>query len=165
MSVATLAIGAAIIGSGLTAGFFWGWSVSAVRGLARVSDRTYVSTMQAVNRAILNPMFLLVFMGSTLVLAGAAVAAFWTGEARRGWWMTSAAVTYALGVVGITVAGNVPLNDRLDAFDIAGGTDATIAGARRDYEGPCNRLHYVRSALSVLVVALASVAALTPSED
>ena len=79
--------------------------------------------------------------------------------------MTSAAVTYALGVVGITVAGNVPLNDRLDAFDIAGGTDATIAGACRDYEGPWNRLHYVRSALSVLVVALASVAALTPSED
>ena len=121
--------------------------------------------MQSVNRAILNPMFLLVFMGSTFVLAGAAVASFWTGETRRGWWMTSAALTYALGVFGITAAGNVPLNSKLDAFDLAGGTDATIAAARRDSEGPWNRLHYIRSTLSVLVVALASVAALTPSED
>ena len=165
MNVSMLAIGSGIMGSGLIAGFFWGWSVSAARGLARVSDRTYLSTMQSVNRAILNPMFLLVFMGSTFVLAGAAIASFWTGETRRGWWMTSAAVTYALGVFGITVAGNVPLNNKLDAFDLAGGTDATIAAARRDYEGPWNRLHYIRSTLSVLVVALASVAALTPSED
>ena len=84
MNVSTLAIGSGISGSGLIAGLFWGWSVSVARGLAKVSDCTYVSTMQSVNRAILNPMFLLVFMGSTFVLAGAAVASFLTGETRRG---------------------------------------------------------------------------------
>ena len=110
-------------------------------------------------------MFLLVFMGSTLVLAGAAVASFVAGETRRGWWMASAAVVYAVGVFGVTAAGNVPLNNTLDAFDLAGGTDASIAEARHDYEGPWNRLHYVRSTLAVLVVGLASTAALTPSED
>ena len=165
MTVSALAIGAGIIGAGLIAGFFWGWSVSAGLGLARVSDHNYVSAMQSINQAILNPVFLLVFMGSTLVLAGAAVASFVAGDTRRGWWMASAAVVYAVGVFGVTAAGNVPLNNTLDAFDLAGGTDASIAEARHDYEGPWNRLHYIRSTLAVLVVGLASTAALTPSED
>lgn len=165
MSISTLAIGAGILGSGLIGGFFWGWSVSVGLGLARVSDQNYVSTMQSINQAILNPMFLLVFMGTTFLLAGAAGASFVAGDTRRAWWMTAATVTYAIGVFGVTAAGNVPLNNGLDAFDLAGGTDATIAAARHDYEGPWNRLHYIRSTLAVLVVALAGAAALTPSED
>ena len=165
MNITLLAIGSGIVGSGLIAGLFWGWSVSVSRGLAGVSDRTYVSTMQSVNRAILNPVFLIVFMGSIFVLAGAALAAFLNGETRRGWWMTGAAITYAVGVFGITAAGNVPLNEQLDAFDLEGGTDDAVAAARRKYERPWNRLHYIRSTLSVLVVALASAAALTSSSD
>ena len=162
--VTSIAIGAGIIGTALVGGFFWGWSLSAVPGLATVTDRTYVSTMQSVNRAILNPLFLVVFVGSVLVLAGATVAAFWSGDTRRGWWMAAATGTYAVGVFGITVVGNVPLNDRLRDVDLDGATDAAVSEARRAYEGPWNRLHYVRSALGVLAIAFACVAALT-SED
>lgn len=158
-------VAAAITLSALVGGFLWGWAVSAVPGLRRVPDRTYVTTMQSVNRAILNPVFLVAFVGALVVLGLAALVAFARGESRRGWWMAAATVTYAVGVVGITAAGNVPLNNRLEAFDLDSGTEETVSSARRAYEGPWNRLHYVRSAIGVLVVVLASVAALTPAED
>lgn len=163
LSIISTAVG--IVGSGLIAGLFWGWNFSALPGLRSVDDRTYVTAMQSINRSILNPMFLITFVGTVIVLAVAALAGFQAGHSRRAWWLTAAAVTYAIGVFGVTVAGNVPLNDQLDRFDLPGATTETIATARHDYEGPWNRLHRVRSGLSVLVVALAATAALTPTAD
>ena len=46
----------------------------------------------------------------------AAVTTFRAGDTRRAWWITAATATYTLGVFGVTGAGNVPLNDALDAF-------------------------------------------------
>lgn len=165
MSFANVTIAASILGSALITGFFWGWGVSAIPGLAKVSDRTYVSSMQSINKAILNPMFLIVFVGSVFLLVLAVIVAFANGDTRRGWWLTAAAVAYTVGVVGLTMVGNVPLNDQLEAFDSTGGTDADFAAARRDYEGPWNRLHYIRSTVGVFAVVFASVAALAGTED
>ncbi len=164
MSFSTVMIALAIISSGLTAGFFWGWGVSSIPGLARVSDRTYVDAMQTINRAILNPMFLLVFAGSVVILVLAAIAAFAAGDDRRGWWLTGSAVVYTFGVFGITAGGNVPLNNALDRFDTGRADDAAYATARKSYEGPWNRLHFVRSTLAVVALLFASIGALT-SED
>jgi uncharacterized membrane protein len=158
-------IGAGIVGLTMVTGLFWGWAFSAMPGLRSVDDRTYVASMQPINRAILNPMFLVAFTGTVVVLAVAALTTFLAGDTRRAWWITAAAVTYTVGVFGVTVAGNVPLNDALDAFAPAGADDAGFAAARRAYEGPWNRLHVIRSALGVLAVVFAATAALTPTED
>ncbi len=164
MSFSTFMIALAIVFSGMTAGFFWGWGVSAVPGLSKVGDRTYVDAMQTINRAILNPAFLVVFVGSVVVLLVATIAAFAAGEDRRGWWLGAATVVYTFGVFGITAGGNVPLNNALDRFDPSRADDAAYGTARREYERPWNRLHYVRSTLGVVALLFASIAALT-SED
>lgn len=130
-----------------------------------VEDSTYVGAMRSINRAILNPMFLVVFVGTVFVLATAVFTTFWAGDVRRAWWVTAAAATYIFGVVGVTVVGNVPLNDALDGFVPTGANADEFAEARRAYEGPWNRLHALRSALGVLAVAFAATAALTPTED
>lgn len=162
-SLITIWVG--IVGLALVAGLFWGWAVSAMPGLRKVDDRTYVDAMQSINRAILNPIFLVVFTGTVLALIAASVTTFLAGHTRRGMWITAATVVYVMGVFGVTVAGNVPLNDELDAFAAAGAGDQAYAQARDDYEGPWNRLHVVRSVLGVVAIGLAAVAALTPVDD
>jgi uncharacterized membrane protein len=51
-------------------------------GLARTDDRTFISSMSHVNVAIVNPVFLLTFLGAP-ALAAAAVAR--SSPATRGW--------------------------------------------------------------------------------
>lgn len=52
--------------NGLSAGFFYAWSVSVILGTKKVGDLTYLETMQNINREILNPLFYIVFFGALL---------------------------------------------------------------------------------------------------
>ncbi|MDN5854204.1 MAG: DUF1772 domain-containing protein [Actinomycetia bacterium] len=56
---------------GLTAGVFGDWAHTIMPGLGTADDRTFVIAFQALDRAILNPLFMLTFMGA-LVFTGAA---------------------------------------------------------------------------------------------
>ena len=59
---------------GLMSGLYWAFSVAVMPGLRDADDRAFVTTMQAINRRILNPWFLTVFMGSLLLpIAGGIV--------------------------------------------------------------------------------------------
>ena len=121
--------------------------------------------MQNINTAIINPAFVVPFMGIPVVLGVAAVAQFRAGDVRRGWLLAGAAATYAVGVLGVTMGRNIPLNNALNAFDLPGSTRATIEQRRRTYETPWNRWHYLRTAASVASFALASAAAIVTATD
>ncbi len=150
----------AIVGTGLISGFFYGWAVSALPGLAPVADRTYVQTMQSINRAILNPLFLVAFMGTPLLLGASTVVEFRSGGGASAWWVTAATATYVLGVFAVTAAGNVPLNNQLDRFVLETAPSDELVRMRSHYETRWNRLHYVRTVASVLALSFAAVAAL-----
>lgn len=160
MSARTILLVASIVSTGLVAGFFFGWIVASIPGLKVVSDRTYVTTMQSINRAIINPAFIGPFMGTPFLLAAAALLEWRAGNTRRAWVLVSAAVTYFFGVVAVTVGGNIPLNDALEAFESEGASDESVAGIRHRYEGPWNRWHYVRTTLNVVAFGLAAASAL-----
>lgn len=160
MDINTTLLSGSIVSTGLTAGLFYGWSVSVIPGLTRISDEAYISTMQNINRAIINPGFIVPFMGIPVVLAGASVVHFRSGDTRRGWLLAGAAATYVVGVLGVTGTRNVPLNDALDAFDLRSATSVAIAERRSSYETPWNRWHHLRAAANVASFALATAAAL-----
>ncbi len=104
--------------------------------------------MQAINRRILNPWFLTVFMGSVLLPIATVVALFLDdGNAR--WWGIAGAVAAAVPFA-ITVGGNVPLNDALDAA----GPDADPGATRRAFEGPWTRLNLWRTITSTAALAI-----------
>ena len=64
----------ATVTMGLIAGFFYAWDVSVMPGLARLDDRTFVGTFQALDRAMMmNPLFMLAFMGALAFTGVAAV--------------------------------------------------------------------------------------------
>jgi uncharacterized membrane protein len=161
MNLPDTLLGTSIIATGLMSGLWYGWTVSVIPGTRRVADTNYVDTMQHINRAIINPAFIIPFMGIPILLGVAAFVQFRSGDARRGWFLASAAGTYVIGVLGVTVGGNVPLNDALDAFDLAGSNDQAVGDRRRSYETSWNRWHYLRTAANVGAFALAAAAALT----
>lgn len=165
MDLRTALLGGGIVASGLMSGLLYGWSVSVIPGTRRVSAGNYVDTMQHINRAIINPAFIIPFMGVPLVLGGAAVMQFRAGDHRRGWLLVGATATYVVGVLGVTIGRNVPLNDALDAFDLRGSTSDAIERRRTTYERPWNRWHHVRTIASVGSFALAAAAALVAADD
>lgn len=150
-----------LLAAGLLAGLLFGWMVASIPGLIDVPARTYVETMQSINRGIINPGFLVPFVGTPLLLAVAAWVHFATGRSRRGWWLLGAAVIYVVGVIAVTFGGNIPLNDQLEAFDMTAATDAEVAAQRNAYEGPWNRWHTVRTVASIVALGCVSIAALT----
>ena len=58
---------AAALGAGLMAGLFFAFSTCVMTALGRQPAPCGIAAMQAVNEVILNPVFLLVFMGTPAV--------------------------------------------------------------------------------------------------
>ncbi len=158
-------LGASILATGLMSGLWYGWAVSVIPGTRRVPDGTYITTMQSINRAIINPAFVVPFMGIPALLAGASVVQFRAGDSRRGWLLAGATATYVLGVLGVTVGGNVPLNDALDAFDLPDADERAVGIRRRTYERPWNRWHYLRTVGNMGSFALVSAAAIVAAAE
>ena len=165
MTLDSTLLGAGILATGLMSGLLYGWSVSVIPGLRRVGDGNYVDTMQHINRAIINPLFVIPFMGIPLILAGASWAHYRSGDARRGSLLAASAVTYLLGVLGVTMGRNIPLNDALDAFDLQTSDTDQLALRRRTYAGPWDRWHFVRTGASIASFGLAAAAALVSASD
>ncbi|MFW6090736.1 MAG: DUF1772 domain-containing protein [Actinomycetota bacterium] len=143
---------------GLMAGVFFSYAVAVMPGLGRTDDRTFVGAFQAMDRAIMNPLFLAVFVGALLLTLLAGVLHL-TEDARPAVpWIAAAFVLY-LATFVITVRVNVPLNDAIKA---AGEPDRIDAAAVRAQfgEGTWVRWNIVRTvlttaALGCLVGALA----------
>ncbi|SJZ96336.1 Uncharacterized membrane protein [Chitinophaga eiseniae] len=142
----------------LMAGLFYAYSCSVNPGLGRLPDAAYLAAMQSINRAILNPVFFVGFMGPVFLLPLSTWLVFREGMQSSGWWLLAAAVTYLLGVFGVTMAGNVPLNNALDK--VALEDSAALAAHRVRFERPWNRLNTVRTVCAIATVTLVIVACL-----
>src|SRR5687768_4659583 len=54
--------------TGLMAGLFFAWSVSVTPGIGKLPDKEYLASFQTMNRAIINPLFLICFLGTAVLL-------------------------------------------------------------------------------------------------
>jgi uncharacterized membrane protein len=125
---------AATITTGLMAGVFGLYAHTIMPGLGRTDDRTFVGAFQAIDRAIINPWFVPVFIGALVLTAVAA--ALSVGEERRDVlpWAVAAFVLYLPGFIA-TLRVNVPLNNAIKA---AGDPDRIddLAGVRGRFDEP-----------------------------
>jgi uncharacterized membrane protein len=108
-----------LVSAGIMAGVYFTFSVFAMRSFAELGDEAGARAMQSINRVIVRSAFLPLFFFSTLD-SGALVALGLLGHAGpdAGAIVAGGAV-YVIGMFGVTVVGNVPMNDRLDAADAA----------------------------------------------
>lgn len=147
----------AAVTTALTAGLFFAWSCSVMPGFARLKDREFVAVMQACNRAIQNPVFFAAFFGAPFFLA---IAAFQHYDSARFAYLLAAFLSYSVGVFGVTIAGNVPLNNALDRFKLETATDEETTRQRRNFERRWNNLNTIRTICSTLALILAVIACL-----
>ena len=142
----------------LMAGLFYAWSCSVMPGFARLKDREFVSVMQKTNRAIQNPVFFVAFLGAPLLLPVSAFLSY--GNSPRFSFLLAATVVYLTGTFGVTVFGNVPMNNTLDRFDPEAATDEEISRQRVNFERRWNNLNTIRTVTSTLAVILIIIACL-----
>lgn len=119
----------AALGAGLMAGTFFAFSAFVMAALGRIANPEGMRAMQSINVTVLNPWFFAAFFGTavlSVVLLGAAL--FGAGGAAAAW-LIAGSVLYLAGCIGVTVAGNVPLNNRLAAAD-ADSADGAALWAR-----------------------------------
>jgi len=140
----------AILLTGLSAGLFYAWEVSVIPGTKKIADHSYLEAMQSINRAILNPAFYTIFFGSLLLLFSSAFLQYKVTIDWSFWLILIALVSYLIGTFGVTMFGNVPLNEALDVVQLKGLAEDALGQQRKIYETQWNRLHTIRTVFSVL---------------
>ncbi|KAA2217204.1 anthrone oxygenase family protein [Maribacter flavus] len=138
-----------ILFTGLTAGLCFTWSNAITPGIGRLDDYGFLQSFQAMNRAIINRSFLIVFFGPVILLI---LNAFLHRNAHPGtfWSFILAAMLFFVGIGLVTVFKNVPLNELLDTTVLEKATQLELADLRKTFEGPWNKWHAVRTVCSTL---------------
>ncbi len=114
----------ATIGAALIAGTFFAFSTFVMPALARLAPAAGAAAMQSINVAVLNRLFLGVFLGTAAVSLALVVAALLRWDDGAAPYLLAGGLLYLLGSFGVTVLRNVPLNERLAALDAAADSTA-----------------------------------------
>lgn len=137
-------------------GVFYAFSTFVMRGLDRTEPVEAITAMRGINaEAQANAPFLLLFVGSSLLaLIVAVVAAFRLAQPGAAYVLAGALLVVVAFVV--TIAFNVPLNNRLDAMDPAALSPSDALSRWQAYLVPWTAWNHVRTvaplAGSVLMV-------------
>ena len=144
-----MAITVLVFLTGLSAGLCFIWANAITPGIGRLDDMSYLMSFQQMNRSIINPMFIITFFGPSIIGVISLIA--FRGASRTIIWVLIVAVAiYFLGVVLITIFGNVPLNNTLDATELSSANRVDLKTLRDLFEVKWNRLHTIRTISAVV---------------
>lgn len=133
------------IGAALVAGIFFAFSTFVMGALGRLRPSEGIAAMQSINVVVLNPWFFSMFFG-TGVVAIAAVGLALVSAPGLVSQIAIGAGLYVVGCLGVTIAGNVPLNNRLAAVDPEAESSRALWGL---YLSRWTLLNHVRTAASL----------------
>ena len=143
---------AATVGSGIMAGLFFAFSTSVMRALSSVTPEAGLVVMQRINVAIVNPLFLLAFLGTGLVSVAVGGLALLTFDRAGRGWLIAGALAYLVGVTGVTAVFNVPLNNALQA--VKPDTAPVVWPAYVEAWTPWNHVRTVTALLATVCFAV-----------
>jgi uncharacterized membrane protein len=140
---------------GLVAGFFFAYSASVMRALARLPAPQGIAAMQSINVVVINPLVMSALFGTALACAVLIVAAVieW-GEPYAVYLLIGGAV-YLVGVVLLTIVYHVPRNDALARVD-PDSPDAARHWSR--YAGGWTAWNHVRAVTALAAATLLTIA-------
>ncbi len=142
-----------ILCTGLTAGLCFTWSNAITPGIGRLDDLSFLQSFQGMNRAIINPSFLIVFFSPVVLLF---LNVYFFKEAHRAtfWSFLVAAILFFVGIGLITIFKNVPLNEMLDKASLETMSTIELKELREAFEKPWNRWHIQRTITSFTAFTL-----------
>ena len=142
----TTVVFASAIGAALVSGIFYAFSTFVMKALGRLEFREGIAAMQSINVVVINPLFFLAFFGTGALCAAAIVGSFVSGSEVSLVPAVAGGLLYLLGCLGVTIVGNVPLNDRLAKMH---PEDAAAESLWRTYLVRWTRWNHVRTAASL----------------
>ena len=144
MKSETIILALAILLTGLMAGIFFTWSNAVKPGIGKLSDIEYLRALQSMNRVILNNAFKIIFLGAIIAVALVPVFYFNLYPRNIFWLFVFTLIIYWIGVFGVTVSGNIPLNEILDKTNLESITSEEIKTLRKSIEVKWNNFNLIR---------------------
>lgn len=102
------------LGTCIVAGVFYAFSDFMMRSLGAIPNAQGAAAMVSINRVILRASFVPMLLVLGPMALGVGVWVFWSGAVAGTLWVLAASGIYLIGVLGVTILGNVPMNNRLD---------------------------------------------------
>ena len=144
MKIEIIILASAIFLTGLMAGIFFTWSNAVKPGIGKLSDIEYLTALQSMNRVILNNAFKIIFLGAIIAVALVPIFYFNLYPRNIFWLFVFTLIIYWIGVFGVTVSGNIPLNEILDKTNLESITSEEIKILRKSIEVKWNNFNLIR---------------------
>lgn len=155
MDIQQILLTSSTLGAGVLSGLYFIFSFCVMGALNAQPPASAIATMNTINTMIVNPPFMLFFMGTPIVCAVLLSTAVKEGiDSSLDSTLTAAgALTLLLGEFLLTVMVHVPKNNALAAHVVGSSTDAVV-WAR--YYTPWTAWNHVRMLASMITVVLLS---------
>jgi uncharacterized membrane protein len=141
----------AALGCGLTAGVFFAFSSFVMPALGQLAPHDGILAMQWINRLAVTPLFMAALFGTALLCLSLMIWASVAWNRRPSRWIVPAAAVFLIGVIGVTVAANVPRNDALEQLDPQAAASATQWSS---YLSEWTAFNHVRTTAALLATAM-----------
>ena len=140
----------------LVAGLVLTFSIVVMPGIRTLGHRDYLKSFKAVDRVIQNgqPLFMLVWLGSAVVLLASAVLGFWRLEGLDRILLIVAFVIYLFGVHVPTVTINIPLNNHLQSQDLDTMPESDLQAIADRFNSRWLRWNTIRTVIATLTTVL-----------
>ncbi|MFV0645553.1 MAG: DUF1772 domain-containing protein [Sphingomonadaceae bacterium] len=145
----------AVILAGAIFGFFYAWLCSTMWGLDEIDPRMAITAMQAINARVQNVVFFPAFFLTPAALAVAAIFLTMQGFRQVALWFVAATIVYIVLGMGVTLFGNVPMNEKLAATPVPDDLEQARA-IWQDYSRKWQQWNLIRTIGSGLSLALAA---------
>jgi len=103
------------LGCGLVAGIFFAFSTFVMKALDRIPPEQGIAAMQSINITVINPWFMVAFLGTSAACALVAVCSLLRWSEAGAVYLLSGGLAYLIGTLLVTKVFNVPRNNALAA--------------------------------------------------
>jgi uncharacterized membrane protein len=136
----------------LVMGVFWGTWLSLSRTMDQLSGETFVAVGHQMIRNLGVPMAILLPL--SLLSALVTLALLWPHRHAAAFWWLAAGFVLMVAALVITLAVEVPIDNRIEAW-----TAATLPGDWRSIQARWELFHTIRTFLSIAAVATVTISA------
>ncbi|MDJ0582614.1 DUF1772 domain-containing protein [Crocosphaera sp.] len=139
----------------LVAGFLFAFVLVVMPGIQRLNDGEFIRAFQVIDGIIQNnqPIFVFVWVGSVIFLITSAILGI--GQLNEFLpLLIAGTIIYIFGVQLPTFTINVPLNNKLQTWDVMDMNESTLKAARLNFEYRWNRWNVIRTFFACLTSTL-----------
>jgi len=139
----------ATLSTGIMAGIFFTWTNAVTPGIGNLNDMGYLNSLQSMNRVILNPTFKGIFLAPIILIPLTTVLHYKIGLNHTFWMLLTATFLYGICSFGVTIWGNIPLNNLLDNTNLENISTEHAKSLRESIEFKWNRFNLIRTLSSI----------------